>query len=300
MIHSNKIIRFLNLKVINDENFEIKHICPPDDLKENCITLLTRSEEFESLFSSCPKNILSVIPEGLNDIAKTYNSTFLISNNPRLTFSKIIDQFFKKKVDFYIHDNAYINTDLIIHEKASIASHAMIDGSISIGSKSIIGNSVKIFGKVKIGNNVKIGPGTSIGHDGFNYSRDQNGVPHEFPHIGKVIIGNNVTIGANCTIAKGSLNNTIIEDNVKIDDQVHIAHNVKIESNTLIAAKAEISGSVEIGKNVWISPNASIINHIKIGSGSKIGIGAVVLKNIPQNSTVIGNPGRVLPTGKSL
>jgi UDP-3-O-[3-hydroxymyristoyl] glucosamine N-acyltransferase len=294
MILSNKIIKYSNLNSINNSTFEIKHIRPPDNLCEYCITLITRREEFEDLFNNSPKNILAIIPEGLETLARKYNPTFLISDNPRLTFSLIINHFFNLNENYKIHLKASINSNLSIHKNVSIGSQTIVDGNVSIDAGAKIGKCVIISGDVEIGKNVKIGSGTVIGHDGFNYSRDNKGTPHEFPHIGKVLIGDGVSIGANCTIARGSLSDTFINNDVKIDDQVHIAHNVNIDKNVLIAAGAVISGSVIIGNNVWIGPNASLIDHINIGNNSKIGVGALVMKNIPENATVAGNPGRVL------
>ena len=101
-------------------------------------------------------------------------------------------------------------------------------------------------------------------------------------------------LGALNTVARGTLEDTVIFDNVKTDDHVHIAHNVVIGANTMIAACAEISGSVRIGKGVWIGANASIINQIEIDDYALVGIGAIVTKSVASGKVVAGNPARVL------
>ena len=95
-------------------------------------------------------------------------------------------------------------------------------------------------------------------------------------------------MGSNNTIARGTINNTIIEDHVKIDDNVHIAHNCCISKNTIITACVEISGSVKVGKNCWIGPNSSIIQKINIGNNCTIGIGAILTKDVKDNSKIMG------------
>ena len=86
----------------------------------------------------------------------------------------------------------------------------------------------------------------------------------------------------------------MIEDNVKIDNLVHIAHGVHIGKNSLIIANAMVAGSVSIGENVWVAPSSSILNKVDIKSNSTIGMGAVVLKQVEEGDIIVGNPGKVL------
>lgn len=155
-------------------------------------------------------------------------------------------------------------------------------------SASIRNTDFKDYDSLLIGENVVIGT------KGFGYERDENGVPQQFPHIGRVIIGDNVEIGDNTIINRGTIGDTVIGDNVKIDGQVFIAHNCKIGDNTMIAACAQLSGHVEVGKNCWIAPNVSIIQKVKIGDNCCIGIGSVVLHDVPANTVVCGNPAKFL------
>jgi len=124
--------------------------------------------------------------------------------------------------------------------------------------------------------------------DGFGFDFEEDGTPVRIPHIGNVIIGNNVEIGAKNTIARGTIDNTVIANNVKIDDQVHIAHNCFIGNNTIITACVEISGSVTIGENCWIGPNCSIIQKVTIGDNTTIGIGSIITKDIEANKKIMG------------
>lgn len=147
-----------------------------------------------------------------------------------------------------------------------------------------------IFGK-----NFHYKKGTVIGTGGFGFERFPDGTPYRRPQLGGVIIGDNVELGANNTIDRATFDNTIICNNVKTDNGVHIGHNCIIGDNTLIAAGVQISGSVKIGKNCWLGTNCTIKDHITIGDNVTIGVGAVVVKDIPDGETWAGNPAKKLP-----
>ena len=131
--------------------------------------------------------------------------------------------------------------------------------------------------------------GCIIGKKGFGFfPNDKKNV--RYSHIGFVFINDNCEIGAGCTFDRGSLSNTVIGKNTFFDNQVHIAHNVKIGDNCMIAGQVGIAGSSTIGSNVMIGGQAGISGHLKIGNNVQIGGGSGVIKNIPDNSKVMGYP----------
>lgn len=135
---------------------------------------------------------------------------------------------------------------------------------------------------------------TVIGEDGFGFVRDDDGTPLRMPHLGTVVIGDRVEIGSLNTICRATLGQTVVENDVKTDDHVHIAHNCIIRSGALITACAELSGGVIVGRNAWIGPNSSVIQKVEIGENSFVGIGSNVTKPVQRDATVAGNPARVL------
>lgn len=136
--------------------------------------------------------------------------------------------------------------------------------------------------------NFRIGWNNVIGQSGFGYERDEDGIPFRIKSLGNVVIGKNVEIGSNTCIDRGTTGSTIIGDYVKIDNLVHVGHNAKIGSKTMIAAGAVICGSVEIGECCFIGVNSSIKQHVKVGNNCIIGMGAIVLADVPDNTTVKG------------
>jgi len=86
------------------------------------------------------------------------------------------------------------------------------------------------------------------------------------------------------------LKDTVIENGVKIDNLVHIAHNVRIGENSLVIACSMIAGSVEIGENCWVAPAASVINNVKVGDGATLGLSSSITKDVEEGQVVVGNP----------
>ena len=161
---------------------------------------------------------------------------------------------------------------------------------MKIGPKCTIGNNVIIKNTI-IGNNVRILDGAIIGKKGFGFFPDKK-KNTRYPHIGMVIINDNAEIGCNNTIDRGSLSNTIIGKNTFLDNQVHIAHNVEIGKNCIITAQVGFAGSSKVGDRVLIGGQAGISGHLKIGNNVQIGGGSGVIKNIPDNTKVMGYPAK--------
>ena len=185
-------------------------------------------------------------------------------------------------------NNVLIGKNVEIGKNTIIGSNTIVEQNVSVGKNCIIGSQVVIKNSI-IGNDVVIQDGAKIGLKGFGFIplKDKN---FRFPHIGKVILKNNVEIGSSCTIDRGSIDDTIIGENTFLDNQVHMAHNVKVGKNCMIAGQVGFAGSSTLGDNVSIGGQAGISGHLKIGNNVKIGGGSGVVKDIEDNSIVMGYP----------
>jgi len=186
--------------------------------------------------------------------------------------------------------NTLIGENVKIGSKSMIGHNTIIESNVVIGSNCIIGNNVLIKNSI-IGNNVRILDSAIIGKKGFGFFPNNN-KNYRYPHIGIVVIEDNVEIGCNNTIDRGSLSNTVIGKNTFIDNQVHIAHNVNIGKNCIITAQVGFAGSSSVGEKVLIGGQAGISGHLKVGNNVQIGGGSGVIKNIPDNSKVMGYPAK--------
>lgn len=245
--------------------------------------------------NTCPNNFF-IVAENYSGLLKVPH---VLSKNPRRDFCKVTSNFFPVVKPVRIEDTARIYGNVVLGNDVYIGHNVVIEEGAKIGDHSVILHNVIISKGTAIGNRCLIKSGSIIGQKGFGFEREEDGTPIPFTHYGKVVIGNDVEIGALNTIVAGALGDTIIGDQVKTDDHVHIAHNVHIESGVLIAACAEISGSVKIGKFAWIGPNSSIRDKAILGSRVFVGIGAVVTKSFASGAVIAGNPAKLLNMNNS-
>lgn len=270
------------------EIVEIKTISSLSKIVDGSVVFAKKYTKENSEALSKTKNVLAIVCE---DYRGKLQIPHIISNNPRLDYLRVVSEFFmEKEIMSGIHPSAMIEEGSVIGEGVSIGAHCYIGPKVSIGDHTTILPNTSIYGKVTIGHDCYIKPGVVIGGPGFGFEYDENGVPVHFPHTGEVIIGNHVYIGANTTIDRATIDATIIEDYVKIDNLVHIAHNCKVGKNTLITSGAVLCGGVQVEDNVWLAPNSSVHQQKRIESHSKVGMGTVVLRNVRKGTTVFGVP----------
>lgn len=213
---------------------------------------------------------------------------------PRSAFLKVLQEFFAEKKTFgFVHPTAIIDPSVKWNPNTvNIGANVFIDKQCVIGDRVTIGANTVIHSFTEIGNECTLGSNNTIGGVGFGYEMNDENEYELMPHIGNVVLKNRVEVGNNVCIDRAVLGSTLLEENVKVDNLVHIAHGVKIGQNSLIIANAMVAGSVEIGKNVWVSPSASIRQKLQIEDGALVGLGSVVVKNVAANSVVAGNPAK--------
>ena len=213
-----------------------------------------------------------------------------INDNFDSTVKNINEYEFKDKIQHGL--NVLIGENVKIGKNCSIGHNSIIEKNVIIGSNCSIGSNTIIRNTI-IEDNVNILDGCVIGKKGFGF------LPHNkknlrYPHIGIVIIGENSEIGCGSTIDRGSMSNTVIGKNTFLDNQVHIAHNNKVGDNCIIAGQVGMAGSSILGNNVMIGGQAGISGHLKVGNNVQIGGGSGVIKDIPDNTKVMGYPSKNL------
>jgi UDP-3-O-[3-hydroxymyristoyl] glucosamine N-acyltransferase len=256
-------------------------------IKDNVTYDLKKLEKF--------KNIALITTD---EIKNKINIPIISSENPRLDFQRVAMKFFTEdEFSPGIHKTAVVEKSSTIGKDVYIGPHCYIGNNVKIGDKTKILANVCIYGKTQIGSNSVILSNTTIGSEGFSFYFDADEFFH-FPHLGSVLIGDNVWIGSNCTVEKSQIDQTIIEDHVKIDDIVHVGHNSIVKKATQITAGSVISGRAKIGKGCWIAPNSVIDAGCEIGDGCIVGTASLVMSNFPKNSVIAGSPARLLKKTK--
>jgi UDP-3-O-[3-hydroxymyristoyl] glucosamine N-acyltransferase len=184
-----------------------------------------------------------------------------------------------------VDETASVGACAVIGAGASIGAHCVIGDNCSVGENTVIGDHTRLYPGVTVyhrcivGNHVIIHSGAVIGADGFGFAMDA-GRWLKIEQIGRVIIGDHVEIGANTTIDRGALNDTVIEDGVKLDNQIQVAHNVRIGAHTVISGCVGIAGSAVIGKYCRIGGSAGILGHLEIADDVEIAPFTLIGKSI--------------------
>jgi UDP-3-O-[3-hydroxymyristoyl] glucosamine N-acyltransferase len=191
--------------------------------------------------------------------------------------------------DFYLGSFSYVAKDSKFGNNVKIYPGCYIGENVTIGNNATIYAGVKIYAGTVIGDNCIIHSGAVIGSDGFGFVPTANGYD-KIPQTGIVKIGDNVEIGANTTIDRATMGATLIENGVKLDNLIMVAHNVEIGENTAVAAQAGFSGSTKVGKRTVVGGQVGTIGHIKIGDDVKVNAKSAVAKDIENGRTISGIP----------
>jgi len=251
---------------LQGEDFEVEGVCSIDNPQRHHMAFY----KFNTLLS-LNADILLLVKPGVATNARSY----IPVDNPRLAHARVCAELFCDPKDVLPYGDGTLKTNHPFH-------------------------GVTIYESATWGRDCYFHPGTVIGHSVMGYERDENNVPIYRPQMGGVKIGNNVTLGCMNTVGRGTYDDTIVGDNVKTCDHVHIAHNCVIGKNVQMAAGTIISGSVTVGDNTWLGTQCTIMDHISIGKNVTIGIGAVVVKDVPDNTVIAGFKAEPLGVMKKL
>jgi len=228
----------------------------------------------------------------------------LIADDPYVSYAKIAQRFDPRRPPAPgIHASASIDPTAIIGRDVFIGANAVIGPGCEIADSSFVGPgcvliadcilakasrlvaNVTVCEGVRIGQRTIIHPGAVIGSDGFGLAFDKD---HwvKIPQLGSVRIGDDCEIGANTTIDRGAIGDTIIEDDVRLDNQIQIGHNVQIGAHTAMAGMVGISGSTKVGKYCMFGGSSGAVGHIQVADRTTVQGKSMITKSITQPGTV--------------
>ena len=219
----------------------------------------------------------------------------LISADPYRTYAELSVLFDERGLPFAqgVHPTAVIDETAVIADDVSIGANAVIGREVVIGAGSVIGPNVTIYPNTQIGLDCIVGAATVIGYDGFGFAKSPDGWI-KIRQLGGVMIGDDVEIGAGCTIDRGALDDTLIEDGVKLDNQVHIAHGCRIGQRTAMAGYVALAGGTVIGCDVTVGGMTGFTGHLSVCDKVHIGANALVTQSITVPGAYLGGAGGVM------
>ena len=281
--------------VNGDDTFQVDSIATLHGAAANQISFIANTK-YKKYLASTQAGAVIVNEKMLADVP----NHAIIVDDPYVAYAKVASLLNPvKQYQAGIHATAHVSPESQVHPSVSIGAQAVIEAGVEldenvrigpgcivqsgvkVGSDSRLTANVTLCDAVQIGERTLIHPGVVIGADGFGIANDQ-GKWIKVPQIGSVRIGDDVEIGANTTIDRGALEDTVIGNGVKLDNQIQIAHNVIVGENTVIAGCAAIAGSTQIGKNCIIGGSVAIAGHIELVDGVQLTGGTAVSKSIKE------------------
>ena len=186
---------------------------------------------------------------------------------------------------------SYIGSNCKIGSNVKIYPHVFIGDNVTIGDYCILYPGVKIYQNTSVGNNCIFHAGVVIGSDGFGFAPQQDGSYKKIPQVGNVIIKDHVEIGANTVVDCATMGSTVVEEGVKLDNLVQLAHNVEVGAHTVIASQSGISGSTKIGERCVLAGQVGIVGHVQVADRVTIAAKSGLSRSIKEDGEVyLGYP----------
>ena len=298
-IRLGELVERLGGQLAGDPNIEITGIAPLSEAGVSHISFLSNSKlRSQAAQSGAAALILAAGDDAT--VGATYVGARIVTPNPYAYFARAaqyfaaldaivpvpgIDPTASVAAGATVAASAHVGPHATIETGARVGEGAVIGAGCFIGRDAVIGEGTELFANVTFHARCQIGArgiihsGAVIGTDGFGFA-NEGGVYIKIPQTGRVIIGDDVDIGANTTIDRGALADTIIEDGVKLDNQIQIGHNCHIGAHTAMAGCVGVAGSARIGKYCTFGGAAMVLGHLTIADKVHISSGSMVSRSI--------------------
>jgi UDP-3-O-[3-hydroxymyristoyl] glucosamine N-acyltransferase len=288
-------------EIVGDPAVRVSRVATLDNAGPDSITFLANPRYLRHLSGTQAAAV--IVAPGQRDATQAPR---IVHDNPYLYFARVSALLSPpRKAVPGVHPTAAIDPAASIDPGAEIGAYAIIERGVHVGEGTVIGPGTSLGAGVRIGRDSRLHPavtvypgctmgdrvivhsGAVIGADGFGIALDEDRWV-KVPQVGGVRIGDDVEIGANTTIDRGAIDDTVIEEGVKLDNQIQIAHNVRIGAHTAIAACTGIAGSVQIGRRCRIGGAVGIAGHVSITDGVEISGHTSITKSIDQPGVYSG------------
>ncbi len=303
MVTARELANALSASLGGDERLwdhPLTRVAPLDAAGPGSLSFLS-SNKYRRQLPECRASAILLTPD--QAVEAPPESALILVDNPYLAYARISHRFSRQPpANGRIHPSAIVADDAELGDGVTIEAGAVIGSGcrlaegcrvgpgcvlgdrVSLGSHSQLMANVTLYYDVVLGSHCLIQSGTVIGSDGFGYAPNAGGWT-KIAQLGSVRIGDRVEIGANCTIDRGAVTDTVIEDDVIIDNLVQIAHNVIVRKGTAMASQVGIAGSTEVGAGCILGGQAGVAGHIRLAEGSHFTGQAMITKGTREGGT---------------
>jgi UDP-3-O-[3-hydroxymyristoyl] glucosamine N-acyltransferase len=286
-------------QLAGDPNIEVVGIAPLTEAGASHISFLSNSKlRAQAAQSHAAALILSPLDDPT--VAASFKGARIVTTNPYAYFARAAQYFAEldevrpapgidpsASVDpsAHIDPTASIGPQATVEAGARVLRGARIDAGTFVGREAVVGEDTHLFANVSFHARCTIGArgivhsGAVVGADGFGFAMEA-GVYIKIPQTGRVVIGDDVEIGANTTIDRGALADTVLENGVKLDNQIQIGHNCHIGAHTAMAGCVGVAGSAKIGKHCTFGGAAMVLGHLEIADNVHISSGSMVSRSV--------------------
>ncbi|WP_353135536.1 UDP-3-O-(3-hydroxymyristoyl)glucosamine N-acyltransferase [Limnohabitans sp.] len=276
-----QIIESLGGRLLGDPNHLIQKLAPLDTAQVDALSFLSHLK-YQSQLVTTQAGCVIVSPAVAD--AADVKMALIVTDNPYHYFARLTQlwrQHTRVNDEPLVHVSAVIHPLAHVHATARIGPLCVIERGAHIGANSWLKSGITVGEDCHMGERCIVHAGVVIGADGFGFALFE-GRWEKIEQLGAVRIGNDVEIGANTCIDRGALDDTVIEDGVKLDNLVQIGHNVHVGANTAMAGCAGVAGSARIGANCTVGGGAIVLGHLELADGVHISAASVVMRSIRQ------------------
>jgi UDP-3-O-[3-hydroxymyristoyl] glucosamine N-acyltransferase len=273
------IVEALGGELHGDPEFLIQNLAPLESAQPGDLSFLSHPKYQTQLAIS---RAGCVVVASLFQDQAAARGACIVTDQPYLYFARLT-QLWKKHLPVtlrpLIHPTAVIDPLARIHPSARIGALCVVEACAVIGAHTELKSRVTVGEGCSIGERCIVHPGVVVGADGFGFAPNA-GAWEKIEQLGAVRIGNDVEIGANTCIDRGALQDTVIEDGVKLDNLIQIGHNVRVGRHTAMAGCVGVAGSATIGEHCTVGGGAVVLGHLTLGDGVNISAATVVTRSI--------------------
>ncbi|WP_339940649.1 UDP-3-O-(3-hydroxymyristoyl)glucosamine N-acyltransferase [Undibacterium luofuense] len=287
-IRLGQLIEQLGGSLHGDPDFLVQKISPLETATPSSLAFLS-NPLYRSQLATTQAGCVIVSPEMQSSVPA--GSACIVSSNPYLYFAKVTQFWRQQQVaadrDALVHPSAVVHPQAVVHPTARIGPLCVVEAGARVGAHSWLKSRVTVGEQCQVGERCILHSGVVIGADGFGFAPHADGWV-KIEQLGAVRIGNDVEIGANTSIDRGALADTVIEDGVKLDNQIQIGHNCHIGAHTAMAGCVGVAGSAKIGKHCTFGGAAMILGHLTIADNVHISSGSLVSRSISEPGQYTG------------